>query len=101
MGADEERIVMQNLGARRLVVGIVQTHQCVPEKRGQLSAGGFQLRLRSWASKDFGEVGSNLQFSVPAAVNNGRPRTLFVSGEDGPGHLEFTEVSGQRQKTVA
>ena len=47
MRANEEWIVMKNLGAGRLIVGIVQTHQRIPEKRGKLAAGGLKLRRRS------------------------------------------------------
>ncbi len=39
MGANKQRIVVQNLGARRLVVGIIQAYQRIAEKRRELTPG--------------------------------------------------------------
>ena len=50
MRADEERIVVEDLSAGWLIVGVVQTDQGVPEEGCELASGGFQLRTRTRAS---------------------------------------------------
>ena len=98
MRADEEWIVVENLGARGLIVRVIQADQRIPEKRSELAAGGFKLRRRPRRSNDLGQIGSYLQFRMTVAVNDGRPRTLFTSREDGARHLEFPQVSGKREQ---
>ena len=43
MGADEEGIVVEDLSAGGLVVGVVQTDERVAEEGGELASGGFEL----------------------------------------------------------
>ena len=43
VGADEERIIVQRLRTRRLVVGIVQTNERISQERRQLTARIFNL----------------------------------------------------------
>ncbi len=101
MGAHKERIVVQKLGAGRLVVGVIQTDQRVPEERRELPAGGFQLSARARCLDHFGNVDMHLQFGMTVGVDPRRPFCLFALGKDGAGQLEFPKFVGQREQVAA
>ena len=97
----KERIVVQDLGARRLVVGVIQADQRVPEKRRKLAAGGFQLRTRTGRLDYFGNVNVHLQLAMTVGVDSGRPFCLLALGKDRAGQLEFLEFVGQGDQVAA
>ncbi len=43
--ADEEGIVVEDLGTGRLVVGVVQADESIAEEGGELAARGFELLM--------------------------------------------------------
>ena len=100
VGADEERIVVEDLSARGLVVGVIQADERVSEKGSKAAARGFELGGRTGIANDRGEVGPNLQFDVAGGVDDGRPARFFTSGEDGAGQLEFAQVAGKQDEVV-
>ena len=100
MGADEERIIVQDLSARGLVVGVVQADERVAEKGSEAAARSFELGRRTGVANDRGEVGAHLQFDVAGGVDDGRPTGFLASGEDGAGQLEFAEVAGKQDQVV-
>src|ERR1700683_5419573 len=74
VGADKERIIMQSLGAGRLIIGVVQTNQSVPQERSELTASLFQLcGRRRGRLEHFRNVGSHLHFGVMVVIDSGRP----------------------------
>jgi sRNA-binding protein len=77
MRADEERIMVEDLGSRGLVVGVVQADERVAKEGGEASARRFELGWRTWVANDRGQVGANLQFNVAGGVDDGRPSGFF------------------------
>src|SRR5713226_7006120 len=92
---------MEDLRAGRFVVRIVQTHQGVSDKRGELAPGNFKLRMSGWRLQHFCQVSSNLEFCVPAAVDCRGPFDLFIPGENLLWHLESVEIFGERHQSTA
>src|ERR1035437_2558276 len=90
MGAAEKRIVVKNLRARGLIVGIIQANQRVPEEGGESAARVFQLGRRALRTNDLGEIGSYLQFRVAAGVNDWSPGGIFTSREKGSGGVSLS-----------
>src|SRR5579863_348448 len=96
VGADKERIIVQRLGARRLVVGIVQANQSVSQKRGQLTARLVNLSGRSGRRlEDLWYIGLHLHVSVMIVVDSRRPFGSLAVREDGPRHLKFPGLGSQ------
>src|ERR1035441_5572534 len=100
MGANEKRIVVKNLGAGRLIVGVVQADQRIPEKRSEPAASVGKPGRRARRTNDFGQVGSHLQFRMTSGVNDGSPACLFTSRENGARELEFAQVRREREQLV-
>src|SRR5271154_6561159 len=96
VGPDEERIIMQRLRTRRLVVGIVQANQGISQKRCQLTTRLADLRGRSGRRrKDFCYVALHLHVGVMIVVDSRSPLGSFAAGEDGPRHLKFSSLGSQ------
>src|ERR1700733_3220553 len=101
MRTHKEWIVVQELGARRFVVGEIQTDQRVPEKRRELTASGFQLRRRARCFYYLGNVNVHLQLTMTVGIDPRRPFCLLALGEDGPGQLKFLEFISQGDQAAA
>src|SRR5271169_618332 len=96
VGADEERIIVQRLRARRLVVGIVQANQSVSQKRGQLTTRLVNLSGRSGRRlEDFWYVALHLHVGVMIVVDSRSPLGSLAAREDGPWHLKFPGLGCQ------
>src|ERR1700722_2216081 len=94
--ADEERIIVQRLGAWRFVVGIVQTNQGIPQERSELTACFVNLRTRRRGRlEDSWQVGSHLYVGVMIVVDSGSPFRSLATGEDWPRHLKFSRLASQ------
>src|ERR1700733_953680 len=100
MRANEERIVVEDLCAGRFVVGVVEADESVAEEGRKLASGGFKLGFVSGCFDDLGEVGLYLQFGVVGGVDPGRPVDFFALSEDGTGHLELAEFSGEDEHSA-
>jgi len=100
MRADEEGIVVEDLRAGRLVVGVVQTDQGVAKEGGKLASGGFELLAGSRGFDDLGEVGLDLQLGVMGGVDPWSPVDLFALSEDGARHFELAELACERKHAV-
>jgi hypothetical protein len=92
---------MQHLGPGRLVIGVIQSHQRVPQKRSQLPSRRFQLRRRMRCSNLSGQVGFHLQFRMTAGINLRHVSNALAIGEDLPRHLEFAQRLRQRKQLIA
>src|SRR6266567_3918750 len=101
MRANEEGVVVQNLCPRRFIVSVVQADQRIAEKRRKLAARRFQLRRRGRSTNEFRQICPYLQLRMTAGVDNGRPRALFISSENGTGHFEFPESFSHGKNTVS
>ena len=83
-----------------LVVGVVQADESVAKEGDELASGCFELLLVAWSLDDLGEVGLDLQFLVMCGVNARGPVDFFACREDRPRHLEFAELTGEREHVV-
>src|ERR1700748_1882949 len=92
---------MKNLRPWGFVVGVVQSHEAVPDERGKLSASYFKLRVGGGCLECFRQISLDLKFCVTAAVNCRRPFDFFAAGEDLLRHLKSVEVFGERHQVVA
>src|SRR5580704_1870839 len=95
VGADEKRIVMQNLRARRFVIRVVQTDQRVPQKWAELAACLLHLLARTGLDHS-GQVRAHLQFGVTIVVDAGRPLRSLTAAENRTRHFEFPKPASQR-----
>ena len=100
MGANEERIIEDHLSARRFVVGVVQSHQAVPEKRHKVGASRIQLVAGRGGLHDFDQIGAHLELSVAVIVKTEGPFSSLTAAEERLGHLEFTKRSGKPHHTL-
>jgi hypothetical protein len=98
--ANEERIVVEDLRSGRFVVGVVETDEGVAEEGRELAPGGFELGFVSGCFDDLGEVGLYLQLGVMGGVDPGCPVDFLTLGEDGTGHLELAELSGEGEHSA-
>src|SRR3984885_8788992 len=92
---------MENLRPRGIVVGVVQSHEAIPDERSKLSPSYFKLRVRGRRLKCFRQISLDLKFCVTAAVNRRRPFDFFAAGEDLLRKLKSVEVFGEWHQTVA
>src|SRR3984885_1847234 len=92
---------MENLRPGGLVVGVVQSHEAVPDERGKLSASYLKLRVRGRRLECFRQISLDLKFGVTAAVNCRRPFDFFATGEDLLREFKSVEVFGEWHQTVA
>ena len=100
MSANEQRIDVQNLGARRLVKRIVQAHKRVPQERSQLAACRFQLRACGRPLDHLRKVRLNLKLGMTARIHAGRISDLFPAREDRPRQFELAQLTGQGNQLV-
>ncbi len=82
---------MQNLGAWRLVVGVIEAHECVSQKGSELAAGIGELFRRTRRFNYFRQVRAHLQFRMTVIVNTGGPLISLAIAENWLGHLKFPE----------
>src|SRR5271170_5147272 len=97
VGADEKRIVMQNLRSRRFVIRVVQANQRIPQKWAQLAARLLHLLARTGLYHP-GQVRAHLQFGVTIVVDPGRPLRSLTAAENRTWHFEFPKLAGQRDQ---
>src|SRR5580692_853824 len=96
VGPDEERIIVQGLRTRGLVVGIVQANQRISQKRCELTTCLANLCERSSRRrKDFWYVALHLHVGVMIVVNSCSPLGPLAAREDGPRHLKFSSLGSQ------
>src|ERR1700722_1584924 len=101
MRANEKGIVVQDLRARRLIVGVIQSNQRVSQKGSELATGCLQLRGRARRLDYFCQVGFDLQFRVAGAVYRGRPVDFLCAGEDRTRQLEFPKLACESEQPWA
>ena len=90
VGAHEERIVMQSLGAGWLIIGIIQTHKSVSQERSELPASPFELGVRSRAGPEhLCQVGPHLHIGVLGVIDFWSPFRSLAASENRSRHLEF------------
>src|SRR5437016_14552207 len=95
MRADKQRIVVQKLSAGGLIIGIVQTHQGIPQEGSELAASLFQFGARTWRLDHFRQIGPHLEFGVTVVVKSCRPLTSLATGKNRTRHLELPKLSSQ------
>ena len=98
MRAYEERIVVEDLRAGRLVVGVVEADERVAQERGELAASFSELFGGVRGFHHFGEVGLHLRFSVVIVVDAGGPLIALAVFEDGLRHLKFVKLLRERER---
>src|SRR5258708_36673596 len=98
---NEKRVVVKDLGARRLVVRIVETYQSVAKKGSQLATRLRELHGRSGRLNDLGQIRAHLQFRVTVIVNPCCPLIPFAGMENRLRHLKFPELPSQTQQNIA
>src|SRR5579864_5239945 len=96
MGANKEGIVMKYLGARWLVIHVVQADERIAEERRELSTGLRQLLGGTRRADYFGDIRPHLQIGVAVVVDAGSPLVAFAVFEDGLRHFELTQFPGER-----
>src|SRR5229473_8202298 len=100
MRANEKRIMVENLGAGRLIVGIIEAHEGVSQKRSELAAGFRQLFGRTRRLNYLRQVRAHLQFRMTVIVNSCGPLISFAISENWLGHLEFPEFPAKGSKVL-
>src|SRR5207247_3163638 len=101
MRANEKRIMVENLGAGRFIVGVIEPYECVSQKGSELAAGFHQLLGRTRRLNYLRQARVHLQFRVTVIVNSRGPLLSFAISENWLGHLEFPEFPGQRKQGIA
>src|SRR5580704_9714330 len=71
--ADEEGIVVKDLCAGGLVVGVVEADESVAKEGSESSACGLKLGLVAGSLDDLGEVGLDLELLMVGGVDAGGP----------------------------
>src|SRR3984893_2162910 len=97
MRANEKRIMVENLGAGRLVIGVIEAYEGVSQKGSELAAGLSELFGRTWRLNYLRQVGAHLEFRVTVIVNTGGPLISLAISENRLGHLVFPEFPGPRK----
>src|ERR1700730_3110055 len=101
MRANEKRIMVENLGPRRFIVGVIEAYESVSQKRSKLAPGLSELFGRTRRLNCLRQVRVHLQFRMAVIVNScGPPLSLAIS-ENWLGHLEFPEFGGQRKQGIS
>src|SRR5580658_3658587 len=100
MGADEKRIVMQNLRSRRFVVGVVQTDQRIPQEWAELAARLLHLLGRTGLDHP-SQIRAHLQFGVTVVVNSRRPLRSLTTAKNRTRHFKFPKPARQRNQIVS
>ena len=100
MGTNEERTAVEDLSARRLVVGIIQTDQGVAQERSEQPASFIQLARRIGCLNLLGQIGARLQGGMRVIDESGGPFASFSAGENGQGHLELPELSRETNQRL-
>jgi len=92
---------VENLGAGRLIVGIIEAYEGVSQKGSELAAGLRQLFGRTRRLNYLRQVRVHLQFRMTVIVNSRGPLISLAISENWLGHLEFPELPGQRKQGIA
>src|SRR5690348_14534612 len=100
MRANEQRVVMKHLRARRLVIRVVESHQSIAQERSNAAASLGQFRGGVRRLDGFRQIGSHLRYRVPVAVQPERKLASFPRCKKRLGHLEFTKLSGKGEERV-
>src|SRR6266446_6096810 len=82
--ANEKRIMVENLGAGRLIVGVIEAYESVPQE-------GSELAGRTRRLDYLRHVRAHLQSRMTVIVNSRAPLISFAISENWLGHLEFPE----------
>src|SRR5437879_10533214 len=100
MVAHEKRVIVEHLRAGRLIVSVVQAHQSVSQKWGELAASVGRLLRRARRLDDLNEGPSGLQLGLAVIVETAGPGRPFAIGEHGPRHLEFAKLVCKRNQSL-
>src|SRR5882762_650392 len=100
MGTDEQGVIVKHLGARRLIVRVIQPHQGVPQKGSELAASFGDLAGSSLRFEYLRQIRPHLQYRVAIAVKSGGVFTPLASREERLWHLEFPQLSSKRYQEV-
>src|SRR5260370_34120176 len=73
VGAHEERVIEQHLSIWRLITGVVQSHQTVPQERDELAASHRQFAGRSRRLDYLSQVRLNFYLGVGVFVQTVSP----------------------------
>src|SRR5207245_11756563 len=82
MVAHEKRVIVEHLRSGRLIVSVVQAHQSVSQKWGELAASVVRLLRGARRLDDLNEGSSGLQLGlavIVATAGPGRPFSLWES----------------------
>src|ERR1700737_4104578 len=71
--AHKKRVVVKYLSSRRLIVGVVQSHQRVTQERYDQAPGLGRLFACVWRLDQFDQVSARLQGGMAAVVEDGGP----------------------------
>ena len=100
MGSNKERVVVNHLGAGRLVVGVIEAYQSVPQKGSEQGMRLGKFRRAGGGLDDFYQIGSHLQRGVAVAVNTRGKLGPLTLGKERLWHFEFPQLAGQREQRV-
>src|SRR4029077_4615013 len=100
MGANKERVVVDHLGAGRLVVSVIEPYQSVPQKGSEQGMRLGQFRGAAGSLDNFYEVGSHLQGSMAVAVKPRCKLSPLTLRKEGFRHFEFPQLPGKWEQRV-
>ncbi len=101
MGAHEHGINVQDLRARRFIVGVDQAHQGISEEWRKLAASGLELCRSVGLLDHLHQVGMDLKARVPLPDHIRRPFVSLAFREDGPREFELAQASRQGKHLFA
>src|SRR6266852_9206497 len=84
--ANEERIMVENLGAGRLIVRVIEAYEGVSQKGSELAAGLRQLFGRTRRLNYLRQVRAHQQFRMTVIVNSRGPLISLTISENWLGH---------------
>ena len=100
MGPNQKRIIVESLRPGRLVIGVIQADQCVPEERNKLAASLLQFRGGCLRFQKLGDISPHFQVGVVVVISSSRKLGSLALGKDRARHLKFGELFGERQQVI-
>src|SRR6202030_578151 len=98
--SQEQGIIVEHLRSGRLVVRIIETHECVAQKRSQLATRRRQVGPRTRRLEDLGQVGSHLHGGMPDIVEPGGPFGSLARGKEGSRHFKLSQTPRQSNQGI-
>ena len=89
MGSHEKGVIEEHLSLWRLITGIVQAHQTVPQEGDKLAASHRQVAGRSHRLNYLGQVRLNFHLGVGVFVQPLGPFGSFAAREERLWHLKL------------